>query len=350
MLKKLQELPLYPFFAAIYPILALLSFNIGQVKFEDGIRAIFVSLLVVLALLLLMKLVYRNWHRAAFVTAGLLLLFLSYGQFYDFISTKWKVANFTTWMLALWISLMAAVLLAGVLRKVRFEAAAFLFNVIMFGLLVYPTFQIIQGAFKKSANVTKKPFFDSQEFHPVNGQAQPDIYYIMPEDYGRVDLLQSQFDIDVSPFMQHLKDMGFYIAECSQSNYSSSELSLGSSLNMEYLQNLDASFDPKTTDQRPVWDSIRYSAVVADLKKAGYKTVAFATGFAWSELNNSDIYISPSPLTSGITNFESLVLRTTPVRHLQDVGLFNLDEIDGQQYRERTMTEFNSMAELAHMP
>jgi len=51
-----------------------------------------------------------------------------------------------------------------------------------------------------------------------------------------------------------------------------------------------------------------------------------------------------------MTSFESLLLRTTPVRHLQDVGLFNLDEIDGQQYRERTMLEFNSMAKLAHMP
>jgi hypothetical protein len=32
------------------------------------------------------------------------------------------------------------------------------------------------------------------------------------------------------------------------------------------------------------------------------------------------------------------------------VGVFNLDEIDGQQYRERTMLEFNSMAELARRP
>jgi hypothetical protein len=350
MTKKLQQLPIYPVFAAIYPVLALLSFNLGQVKFKDGIRAMFFSALIAFALLLLMKLVYRNWHRAAFISAGLIFLFFTYGQVYDLIFARWKMPNFTALMLALWFFLMAAVLLVGALRKVRFETAALTLNIIMLGLLIYPIIQIVQGPIKKSVDVAKEPLFKSQETHVTKGQVLPDIYYIMPEDYGRVDLLQSGFHIDISLFMQHLKDMGFYVAECSQSNYSTSELSLGSSLNMEYLQNLDASFDPKIITQGPIWDSIRYSTVISNLKKTGYKTVAFATGFAWSELDNSDIYISPPPLTSGITNFESLLLRTTPIRHLEDVGIFNLDEIDGQQYRDRTMLEFNSMAGLARLP
>lgn len=350
MLKKYAELPLYPIFAAIYPVLALLSFNIGQVKFIAGIRPIFFSVLVTLILFLLMRLLYRNWHRAAFVSAGLMLLFLTYGHIYDLIFAKWKFTSLAAWMLSLWAALAAAVFFIGAQHKVKFEAAAFSLNVIALGLLIYPTIQVIQGPFNKGGSVAKQPFFKSQDFHVSDGQVLPDIYYFMPEDYGRADLLQSNFDIDTGEFIKSLKDTGFYIAECSQSNYATSELSLGSSLNMEYLQNLDDSFDPKTTNQRPVWDSIRYSAVVADLKKAGYKTVAFSTGFAWSELDNSDVYFSPSPLTSGITSFESLLLRTTPIRHLQDVGLFNLDEIDGQQYRERTMLEFSSMDELAKMP
>jgi len=349
-MKKYTELPLYPIFAAIFPILALLSYNIGQVKFEAGIRSMFFSVLVVLALIFMLRLVYRNWHRAAAVSTGLALLFFTYGQVYDLALAKWKISNLTTWMLVIWAILACVVLFVGTLRKVRFEAGAFTLNVITLGLLIYPTTQIMQEPFKKNATLSKEPFFESQDLHISGGKALPDIYYFMPDDYGRVDLLKSKFDIDISPFMQHLRDMGFYIAECSQSNYATSELSLGSSLNMEYLQNLGSAFDPKTTNQRPIWDSIRYSAVVSDLKKAGYKTVAYATGFAWSELDNSDIYISPSPLTSGMTSFESLLLRTTPLRHLKDIGLLNLDEIDGQQYRERTMLEFNSMDELARMP
>ena len=350
MIKKLEQLPFYPIVAAVYPILALLSYNLGQVKLDAGIRPIFISALLALGLLFLAKLAYRNWYRAAFVSAGLILIFFTYGQVYDLILAKWKIVNFVTWMLILCVVLSTVVLFVGTLRKVKFEAATITLNVIMLGLLIYPIIQIVEGTFNGSPKVAKDPFFDSQNLHVVDGQTPPDIYYIMPEDYGRADFLQSQFDIDVSSFMQHLKDTGFYVAECSQSNYATSELSLGSALNMDYLQNLDKSFDPKTTNQRPIWDSIRYSAVAADLKKIGYKTVAFSTGFAWSELDNADVYFSPSPLTSGMTNFESLILRTTPIRHLEWLGFFNLDEIDGQQYRERTMLEFNSMTNLARMP
>ena len=125
----------------------------------------------------------------------------------------------------------------------------------------------------------------------------PDIYYIVPEDYGRVDLLKSWGNIDTSQFVQYLKNTGFYVAECSQSNYAmESELSIGSALNMEYLQTLSPKFTAANLDQGLIWNVLRYNSVEADLKKIGYKTVAFATGFAWSELNNSDVYITPSLL------------------------------------------------------
>ena len=39
--------------------------------------------------------------------------------------------------------------------------------------------------------------------------------------------------------------MGFYVANCSQSNYPRTDVSLGSSLNLDYLQNLNDKFTPK---------------------------------------------------------------------------------------------------------
>ena len=95
---------------------------------------------------------------------------------------------------------------------------------------------------------------------------------------------------------------------------------------MEYLQNLDEAFNPKSISQGPVWEAIRDSAVVYDLHLAGYKTVAFATGFAWSELDNSDVYISPPYLWSGPNDFEILLLGTTPVRYLDGRQIFDLEQ------------------------
>lgn len=349
-IKKLSQLPLYPFFIASYPVLVLLTTNLGQVNANAGLRALILSIFCVALLFLFLRWMYHNWHRAAFVSASLTLLFYAYGHIYDLVSTRWKIVNLATWMLAIWFLLAILVIVVATLPKIKLESATLTLNFISFGLLVFPTFQIFQWSLRKPVDLEKEPFLVTQELHIPQGQVPPDIYYIMPEDYGRADLLQSKFQIDVSPFMQDLKDMGFYIAECSQSNYAWSEFSLGSSLNMEYLQALNDAFNPDSTNQVPVWDAIRYSAVVHDLHKAGYKTVAFATGFAWSELDNSDVYISPSYVWSGLSDFEVLLLRTTLIRYLEGSHMLDLAQIDGQRYRERTKLVFNSMDKLAHMP
>jgi hypothetical protein len=51
-----------------------------------------------------------------------------------------------------------------------------------------------------------------------------------------------------------------------------------------------------------------------------------------------------------MTEFETLLIRTTPARHLEDLGLVDLTRIDGQRYRDRTRLVLGSMDRLAHMP
>ena len=62
------------------------------------------------------------------------------------------------------------------------------------------------------------------------------------------------------------------------------------------------------------------------------------------------MYFSPSLLWSDLTSFEIQLLRTTPLSRLEDIGVLNLTEIDGERYRERTMLDFNSASTLASMP
>jgi hypothetical protein len=349
-MKKWILIPWYPLLLAAFPVLALLSGNVGQVQYTAGIRPLVLSLAAALILSLALQIVYRDLHRAAFAAAALVLAFFAYGQVYDVIAAAWKIPHFTAWMLATWLLLTSLALSLAALRRIHFESAAPTLNVVSLGLVLFSAVGVARGPVTKAAGGSGAANAPVQALHVLQGQTPPDIYYLMPEDYGRADLLQQLFHIDDRPFMQFLEDRGFYVAGCSQSNYVRSELSLGSALNMAYLQDLDPAFAAGSTDQIPIWNAIRYSAVRQVLERAGYKTVAFATGFAWSELDDSDIYLSPSSLWSGLTNFENLLLRTTPVRHLEDVGVLDLDRLDGERYRERTLFEFDSMEALAHMP
>src|SRR4030095_526406 len=54
--------------------------------------------------------------------------------------------------------------------------------------------------------------------------------------------------------------------------------------------------------------------------------------------------------SSGMTEFETLFMQTTLARTLQDFGWLNLDQITGQNFRDRDMLVFNSMQDVANMP
>ena len=350
-LKKIIQTPFYPFLLAAYPVVALLSYNISQVKYPAAIRPLILACLAAGLLFLIFRLIYRDAHRAAFIVAVWLLLLFSYGQIYDAISKEWKIPDFTTWMLAVWLALAVLVLILAALRKLHFEGIAMTLNIVSLGLVIYVLVPVINWSFIKTARAAPvKVAQAKQVLQAPAGATLPDIYYIMPEDYGRADMLQDWAQIDTSSFQKFLKDQGFYVATCSQSNYATSELSLGSALQMDYLQNLGPGFNATNEDQSLIWNAIRYNTLEADLKKIGYSTVAFATGFSWSELDNSDVYITPPPYWSGLTSFENLLVRTTPARHLEDIGLLNLFNIDAERFRTRTLLTFDSVPRLASMP
>jgi hypothetical protein len=354
MIKKISKIlnaPWYFIPFAAYPVLALLSHNISQVRYTAGIRPLIASILAAAGLFLLFRLIYKDWHRAAFAAAIFTVLFYTYGQIFDQIQKKWKVPQLPIWLGALWLALLVLALLWAGWRRAHFEGAALTLNIISLGLMLYAGSQVISKTPSgKQSNTPAAPHAPLQTLHIPNGETPPDIYYFILDSYGRSDLLAKNFSYDNSAFISDLRKMGFYVADCSQSNYPRTDVSLGSSLNLDYLQNLNDKFVPKNEDRSQLWQSILHSTVRYELENTGYKTVAFASGFAFTEMTSADVYLSPSPFWSAMTEFEVLLVRTTPLRHLEDLGLVNLEQIDGQRYRDRTELDLKSIKMLAHMP
>jgi hypothetical protein len=65
--------------------------------------------------------------------------------------------------------------------------------------------------------------------------AQPDIYYLVFDRYANQKVLKDTYGFDNSPFLDSLKEKGFYIAEDAAANYPATSFSLASSLNLDYL-------------------------------------------------------------------------------------------------------------------
>lgn len=111
----------------------------------------------------------------------------------------------------------------------------------------------------------------------------PDVYYIIFDGYGRQDVLEHQYAWDNEPFLAELEARGFYVARESYANYPTTHFSLGSSLNMRYLDD-----ELETGTQRAVYfDLVRKAEVAARFRDLGYRYVLVAS--IWGGTNGSPI-------------------------------------------------------------
>ena len=344
-LGKWFSIPWYPIAFSIYPVLALLAENAGEVKFEAGWRPVLICIISASLLILCFRSFLRTWQRAAFLAALWMILFFSYGHAHILLTEKFEKLDFTPWLLLAWL-VFAVIAVIWAIKKSPSSALAL--NVIALGLVITSLVQIGPGVGQRNAHYVAAQ--GAPEGDLKLPQNPPDIYYFILDMYTRADLLKSSFNYDNSGFVSALEERGFYVAACSQSNYTRTEISLTSTLNFSYLQNLDPKFnDTESISRRLLWDALKHNAVRYELENLGYKTISFANGYPWSELDDADVFLTPPPFSSGMTEFETLFLQTTLARTLQDFGWLDLDQISGQNFRDRDMLVFNSLKTVARM-
>jgi hypothetical protein len=349
-LKRVFQKPWYPVLVSIYPVLALYAVNVNESRPDAIIRPILVFLAAGLLILLIMRVLLRDWHRAAFAACMWMILFSTYGHLVSFLELK-EIEIPSKSIQAGWLFLAALFLWLASLKRMNISAASSSLNLIAAVLMVYPLSMVIANTVEKmQVGDMISPGSLSESIRPQDLGSLPDIYYIVLDSYGRADLLQQTYQYDNSGFVAELEQMGFFVANCSQSNYMRTDVALASTLNMDYLQNLSDKFKPDTWNRTRLFELLKHSKVRNILETAGYKTVAFATGFPWSEMEDASLFLAPSPLWSDLTDFEELLLNTTLARVLEDSGRINAFQISSQHYRERTSFILDSFPNLAKMP
>ncbi len=337
----------YPFLFAAYPVLGLLAHNVGNARPGAGVRPVAIAILGAGALFGLLRVLTRDWHRAAFVTAVWVALFSAYGHVYGYLQEEARQFARTDLLAGASLAAAAAAWFAATRPRVRMEAWTAPLNIAALALVAFPLAQIVQYQFEVQA----APVEVVATAEPLPAQAAPpDIYYIVLDMYGRADTLKAAYRFDNSEFIGELEALGFNVAECSMSNYVRTELSLASSLNMTYLSSdLDPRINPESTARSPLWNLIRESAVENYLRERGYRVAAFATGFPWSEWDDADVYVFPDPLEGELTELENLLLDTTAFAALEEEGLVDLTDVKFGRYRERTQLALDTLPAIPQM-
>ena len=331
----------HPFLFAIFPIVFLLSHNVEQVSYRDVLFPAMLVLGLTLLAFLSLSIILRNSNKAAFFVSISLLLFFSYGHVYDLIQGL-QVAGHSIgrhpYLLLVWAEIFASGVYWLPRSRIGVHHVTKLLNIVSLCLVVFSLLNI--GLYElhaaKPAEGRATTGTDAVERStPTDTERLPDIYYIILDGYASSQTLNQMHGYDNGPFTDSLAERGFYVAHDSRSNYPQTFLSLASSLNMEYVNDLTDVVGEDSEDRAIPYRMIKDSSVLRFLRSSGYRSIHFRSGWGPTFRNHhADLNIH----CGGTNEFTVVLLRTTMIRPLERDFAWSL--------RERVLCTFSELATI----
>jgi hypothetical protein len=208
-------------------------------------------------------------------------------------------------------------------------------------MLIFPLFTI--GSYLTRQSIANREAQKTAVPSSVQlDKSAPDVYYIILDAYGRQDVLQKKLGYDNTPFLHSLRERGFFVADCSQSNYGYTEYSLASSLNYDYLDALGG------VDNNARIALIKHGAVRSFFESLGYQIIAFPTGWSSTEWKDADIFYDYGGGFATLTEFEKLFLDTTLLRVESDYSRSSVKDADKRDARRLRI--FSALDKLKQIP
>lgn len=272
----------------------LIAHNIQENPLNQAVRALVVSLGLFLAIFAVLNWLTKNRALAALMTSILACIFFFYGHLHVFGELYRSTLGYNIFSHRFLLPLCGVVfvLVVWFLRKAQsISEVTNVFNIAAVILLLFPLYQITIHQYRQA---TQRSFvgIDTQVLNiQQNPDFAPDVYYIILDKYTRADVLQEEFSFDNSAFIQGLEQRGFYVAECSLSNYSTTKFSLTSSLNLQYLDVLFPDVVGGSGEGIIMDAYLQNNFVRAFFERRGYSVVSFQNDFYGTEWRNADYFI-----------------------------------------------------------
>jgi hypothetical protein len=300
-----------PALAALFPLVLLVRTHVITHVFSIKVIARPAAALVGSALLVLVlfRVLLRSTRVASLATT---LFFIEMGLFPLLFTPEGR-----------WDWLLATAFVAASIG-LALAAASYLdgsFGAVIGGTVAVIVASTIAAAFLISTATWPRPSWvvvvdrmiaAAQSVELPDGHERPDIYYVVLDGMARADVLDRLFAVNAAPAIAELEALGVQVPRRSRSNYSMTQLSLASSLNMQYLTPLSAAVADKN-DRRPLHQLTARGGVMALLKRHGYEFVVVGSA-ALIAFQHADADRCLCSLPDGPTELEHAWLSRTPVR------------------------------------
>jgi len=178
----------------------------------------------------------------------------------------------------------------------------------------------------------------------VDRSRLPDLYFLIPDDYARLDVLRRYFHYADTAFVQALTDRGFVVSQQARSPYSDSESNIAAALNMAYLDGLPRILGARSQDVRPVRRLIADSRAARLLESIGYQYVHLDTDGVTFPVNNPRVSAAAVP-----DSLENLWLQKTVLRMFGRPIGFDQHATDAR-FRDSVRSGFSQLEKIAGEP
>ena len=322
----------HPILFAIFPVLSLYGANAAQLRFQRIFPVLLVAIAFAIVVWLVALYLTKDMLKGSAAGSIIIILSLSFGHVIQ--STTWLLAS--TGIISSLIGLvrgqlsdviwLAAYVVGGatvlwLLWRSKGLAGPINKGLTFISLVVVLTAvgQIAIGEISKprtSVGNFVKQWNAGQVIEAISAASSsaailPDIYYIVPDSFGSAKAFSEYLDYDNSEFIGYLENKGFYVADESSANYAWTELSLTSSLNLDYLDILPEYLGEETSDTLPLEVMADRNRLFEFLKSRGYLINVFADEYELTDIGSAENYITPQGWV--VDAFQNLFLNTTPI-------------------------------------
>ena len=333
---------IHPLLMAVFPVLSLFDHNKDMLNIGSLFLPVTITFVLVIVFFSALQFFLKNIYKTSAITSLFFVLFFLFGHVNSLFPPYLEVGGHYFkdvhyyLLLVVWLFFFFMISKEIFLNKKSFVFATSVLNKISFFLVIFPLISIAVYAYGHQVIKADSDFVESEVSVERDVKKNyPDIYYIIFDAYARGDVLQKYFKLDNEKLYQALREKDFFVAEKSTSNYSQTYLSLSSSLNMKYINDLAEQVGKNSADRGYLRDLIKDNKIYDILKNKGYEFVVMPP--MWSGVAGnlkSDIEFSDK---NRIDNFENMFISLTPfgkilhkkivVDYLRDRIRYNFEHI-----------------------
>jgi len=333
---------IHPFLFGFYPVLFLYSHNIYDTYISQLFAPLIFISTITIFLIISLRFMTKSSAKTGIILSFFYILFFSYGSIFNLIRKLDDGTDVDIIIFFVEIIILGIGIFFIVKAKNSFSILTGFLNVFSIALVSFSLFNLTLFAITKS-NITVQSGLigniDNQE--SIKPELLPNIYHIILDAYGRNDVLKDYYHYDNSGFIEYLQSKGFYVASRSNANYSQTYLSLGSMLNLNYIEEVVPEINADSRDKNwwnyPIRDFLFFKII----KTFGYKIFALSSDYNPTELINADVYSNQGY----IKDFDNLLFNSTLLVPLVKRGYKFYD-----QYSPRRNKILDAFANLKDMP